>query len=238
MGRLAGQTAVIVGGGRGLGRSVALTLGREGARVVVAARTVAEIECVAAALRAEGVDALAVPVDATRESDVEQLVRATREAYGTVDIVVNCAGEALIQDTFTTTWDDYRRILDANLGTAYLIARGFLPGMQQQGRGLLVNIASRAALNGPPTISLYRAAKAGLIAFTQALSQEARRHGVRVVVLSPAPMDTPMRWAATPGFDPRRAISPQLVAELVLMLAVHPDLTFEETVVPAAVAYY
>ncbi len=158
-------------------------------------------------------------------------------AYGEPDILVNCAGEALLKPLAEITWDDWQRILAANLGTVFLTMREFLPGMMARGRGAIVNIASRAGLTGAPAASVYGSAKAGVVAFTRFWSKEARAHGVQLTVIAPGPMDTPMRWAATPGFDRNQVISPQAVADLVLLAVSSPHLVYDDVVIPVSINY-
>lgn len=231
------KIAVIVGGGRGLGRTIATTFGRVGARVVLAARTASELESTAAEVRAAGGEAVPVRTDATREQDVRHLARRTREAYGEPDILVNCAGEALLKPLAEITWDDWQRILAANLGSVFLTMREFLPGMMARGRGAIVNLASRAGITGAPAASVYGSAKAGVIAFTRCWAREAGAHGVQLAVIAPGPMDTPMRWAATPTFDRKHVIPPQAVADLVLLAVSTPNLVYDDVLIPVSINY-
>lgn len=231
------KIAVIVGGGRGLGRTIAMTFGRVGARVVLAARTASELESAAAEVRAAGGEAVPVTTDATREEEVRHLARRTRDAYGEPDILVNCAGEALLKPLAEITWDEWQRILAVNLGSVFLTMREFLPGMMARGRGAIVNLASRAALTGAPAASVYGSAKAGVIAFTRCWAREAGAHGVQLAVIAPGPMDTPMRWAATPAFDRTHVIAPQAVADLVLLAVSTPNLVYDDVLIPVSINY-
>jgi 3-oxoacyl-[acyl-carrier protein] reductase len=231
------KIAVIVGGGRGLGRTIATTLARAGARVVLAARTASELESAAAEVRAAGGEAAPVRTDATREEEVWHLARCTRDTYGEPDILVNCAGEALLKPLAEITWDDWQRILAVNLGSVFLTMREFLPGMMARGRGAIVNLASRAAITGAPAASVYGSAKAGVIAFTRCWTREAAAHGVQLAVIAPGPMDTPMRWAATPAFDRTHVIPPQAVADLVLLAVSTPNLVYDDVLIPVSINY-
>lgn len=234
---LENKVAIIVGGGRGLGRTIATTLAAQGATIVVAARTRGEIEETADLVRAAGGQALAVQTDATSEQQVRSLADQACAAFGEVDIVVNCAGEAMLKALPDTTWEDWQRILTSNLGTVFLTMREFLPGMIERGRGSIVNITSRAGQYGSAKAGVYGSAKAGVIAFTKAWNKEARPRGVQLAVIGPGPMDTPMRWAATPGFDPKRALPTQVIADMVKLIVTNPTLTFEDVVVPVSMFY-
>ncbi len=122
-----------------------------------------------------------------------------------------------------------------NTRSVFLTNRAALRPMLAAGRGLIVNVASRAGITGAPNVAAYTAAKAAVIGLSRALAQEVKGRGVRVACLAPAPMDTPMRWAATPGFDPTRLLSTDAVVDLVLYLAGHPDVTLEDPVVPMSI---
>ena len=241
------RCALVVGAGRGLGKTAALTLGRAGYAVAVASRTQAEIEQVAAEVRAlqaatervssseptrgtsqAGDGALAVVTDATQADQVGRLVAAVLERFGRIDVLVNCAGEALIKPTPQNSDDDWQRIMSSNLTSTFLTCRAVMPHMMQQRSGHIVNIASRVARDGAPNVAAYSAAKAGVVGFSKALNQELKSHGVKVSVICPGPMDTPMRWAATPDWDRAKVIAPQRIADLIVLLVASPDTTVDE----------
>ena len=228
-----GKCALVVGAGHGLGKTVALTLARAGYAVVVAARTKAEVDQVAAETHAVQTGthltgALAVAADATRPEDVARLVAAAVEHYGRIDVLVNCAGEALIKPTTQNSDDDFERIIRSNLTSPFLTCRAVMPVMMRQASGHIVNIASRVARDGAANVAAYSAAKAGVVGFSKALGQELKPHGVKVSVLCPGPMDTPMRWAATPDWDRAKVIAPQRVADIIALLVASPDTSVEE----------
>jgi NAD(P)-dependent dehydrogenase (short-subunit alcohol dehydrogenase family) len=211
------RCALVVGAGRGLGRTVALTLARAGYAVVVAARTQTEIELVADEVRAlqagamgahaPGAGALVVAADATQSDQVARLVASALEHYGRIDVLVNCAGEALLMPTPVTSDGDWQRIINSNLTSTFLTCRAVMPHMMQQRSSHIVNVASRVARDGAPNVAAYSAAKAGVVDFSKALSHKLRPYGVKVSVICPGPMDTPMRWAATPNRPLARAAS-------------------------------
>jgi NAD(P)-dependent dehydrogenase (short-subunit alcohol dehydrogenase family) len=232
---LTGQTAVVVGGGRGLGRAAALALGRSGADVVVAARTTSEVEAVAGEVARGGTWARAVTADASDESDAERIMAAAIERSGRLDFVMVCAGAALIKPSAEVTLAEWEHVFAMNTRSVFLTNRAALRTMLVVGRGLIVNVASRAGIIGAPNVAAYTAAKAAVIGFSRALSLEVKPRGVRVVCLAPAPMDTPMRWAATPEFDASKVLAPDAVADLVLYLARNPQVILEEPVVPMSV---
>jgi len=232
---LAGQTAAVVGAGRGLGRAAAIALARAGADVVIASRTRADLDAVAAEIAAAGGHARVVVADASREADADLVVSAALDPRGRLDLLMVCAGAALIKPTPDVTLAEWEHVFAMNARSVFLTNRAALRPMLAAGHGLIVNTASRAGITGAPNVTAYAGAKAAVIGFSRALALEAKPRGVRVVCLAPAPMDTPMRWAATPGYDAAKLISAEAVVDLVLYLARRPDVTLEDPVVPMSI---
>lgn len=235
---LEGKTAIVVGGGRGLGRSIALAFARQGADLVIASRTESEIRKVADELRALGhAGVLAVKTDATDYEQANSMVRRTVQEFGRVDVLVNCQGTALIKPTIQTTVEDWSRIIDGNLTSVFYTCRAVLPQMLNQKSGHIINISSRAGVTGADRVAAYSAAKAGVIGLSKALAQELKSENIKVNVICPAPMDTSMRWKSTPQFDPNKAMKPEHVAEFVVLIASMSDIVVEDVLIPASINY-
>lgn len=213
---LQGRVAVVIGGGRGIGREVAHKLASAGACVVVAARTLSELRAVVGEIEARGGQATAQTVDITRAQSVQALAEAVRQAYGRIDVLVNSAGASFIAPLEATAEADWDRVIDTNLRGPYLCVRAMLDLLRASDEACVVNIASKVGLTGHRQVTAYTAAKAGLIGFSRALAQELRPEKIRVVVICPGPVDTPMRWAATPHLDRSMVIPSEAVAETVL----------------------
>ena len=185
---LAGLTAIVTGGGRGIGAAIAEALTRGGARVTVFGRTEADL---AAVVRA-GAAALAVGGDVAREEDVARLVDAHQREIGACDVLVNNAGilhRALAEELSPADW---RAQLEVNLTGAFLCARAVIPGMKARQRGRIVNVASIAGTIGSERACAYNASKWGLIGLTKCLAEELRPHGVQCMAVSPGGVDTEM----------------------------------------------
>ena len=182
---LGGRVALVTGGGRGLGRVMAVALADAGAAVVVAGRSVAALEEVAAEIRAGGGRAVAVACDVTREQDVEQLVEAALEAFGRLDIVVNNSGVVETTTLVEQSAESWDRVLDTNLRGVYLVTRCVGRHLTAQGSGKVVNIASNFALMGVSHHVAYSASKAAVMAFTRSLAVEWARFGVQVNAIAP-----------------------------------------------------
>jgi len=190
--KLQDKVAIVTGGGRGLGRSVALALGKEGARVVLAARTKKEIKHVAEELRALKRDVIAVKTDVTVEEDVANLVEKTLQKYGAIDILINNAGErghiGPVCELSVERWD---YILRVNLTSAFICSKAVLPVMMENRYGKIINIATTTTPR--PNLTPYMVAKAGLVHFTKQLAREMKDFNVQVNAIHPGVMDTRMQ---------------------------------------------
>lgn len=186
---LEAKVAVITGGGRGIGRAMALKFAGEGAAVVVAARTKTEIEAVAKEVRNAGGRAAAVATDVAEERQCQHLVRAAMAEFGGVDILVNNAGEygpvRPVEEITPAEWD---RVIAVHLRGAYLLTRLVLPAMYARGSGAILNISSLSAKSAFAWGSPYAAAKAGMLGLTRVVAAEAARKGVRVNAICPGPV--------------------------------------------------
>jgi len=176
---LAGRSVVVTGASSGIGRALARTLVDGGARVVAAARSTEALQALSAEL---GERLVAVPVDVCDATAVERLAATA----GAVDAVVNNAGVGSIEPFLASDPAQWRRTLDTNLIGALLVARLFLPGMLDAGRGVIINVGSASA-SGWPYLTLYAASKAALLTASTALDREYAGRGVRVEYLEVGP---------------------------------------------------
>ena len=216
--RLAEKVAIVTGGGRGIGRATALLFAREGADVVVVARTPSEVEAVAEEVRALSRRALAVPTDLSKEAQIDAMVRRALAEFGRVDVLVNNAGTNANDTVVGMATETWRYVLGVNLDAAFFACRAVLPAMIKQRSGVVVNVTSRAAKVGRIKRSAYCAAKAGLGAFGMALAKEVEEYGIRVNTLLPGPVDTKM-YARGVDMSPEKLLPPEAVADAILFLA-------------------
>lgn len=183
---------MVTGAGRGIGAAIARELGHAGARVVLAARNVDEIESVAGEIASGGGAAWAVRCDVADAEAVDRLRAEAESRLGSVDILVNNAGIATSAPLKRQTLDEWRRVFAINVEGAFLVTRAFLPSMVERGWGRVVNIASVAGRTGSPYIAAYAASKHALVGMTRALAAEVAPSGVTVNALCPGYVDTPM----------------------------------------------
>ncbi|HZU04748.1 MAG TPA: 3-oxoacyl-ACP reductase family protein [Chloroflexota bacterium] len=208
---LAGRVALVTGAASGIGRAIALELGRWGARVAVADIDDAGAIETVAQLGAQGSEGLAVPVDVTDYAAVQRAFAFVRAQWGPVDVLVNAAGwdtpERFV-DSAPATWE---RVLAVNLKGVIHTTHVALPAMLERRYGRIVNIASDAGRVGSSGEAVYSAAKGGVIAFTKTIARETARQGITVNCVCPGPTETPLLarfTAANPGLVEalRRAI--------------------------------
>jgi NAD(P)-dependent dehydrogenase (short-subunit alcohol dehydrogenase family) len=186
--RLQGKVAIVTGGGRGIGRAIALRFASEGAAVLVAARTKTEIDSVVAEIEKKGGKAAAAAGDVSREADCAAIFAAA-ERLGPVSILVNNAGEyGPVKPVEEITPEEWDRTVAVHLRGAFLLMRLVLPEMYARGAGAVVNISSLSAKSAFAWGSPYAAAKAGMLGLTRVAAAEAARRGVRINAICPGPV--------------------------------------------------
>jgi NAD(P)-dependent dehydrogenase (short-subunit alcohol dehydrogenase family) len=200
---LTGRIALVTGGGRGIGRAVALSLAAAGADVAVTARSSTELEETAAAIRALGRRADPIVCDVTDRSQVDAMVARVKSALGDPLILVNnagIAGSAKLADTSDEMWD---RMLRVNATGAFYCTRAVLPMMLQAKWGRIVNVASIAAKAGGLYIAAYTASKHALLGLTRAVAAEVAARGITVNAVCPGYVDTEMTDASAANISKR-----------------------------------
>ncbi len=217
--RFAGQHVAITGGGRGIGRSLALAFAREGARLSIFSRTAAELEEAAASASALEGEVLPFPCDVTDAGEVSGALSRARAALGPVDTLVNNAGMFLWKPFLKSTAEEWEKVLSTNLISAFHLCRAVLPEMVERRRGRIVNISSIHGLRGEANLAAHCAAKFGLIGMTQSLAMEFREHNVTVNAVCPGSTESRLAGEAAPRTSPlSEKLRPQDVAAAVLWL--------------------
>jgi NADP-dependent 3-hydroxy acid dehydrogenase YdfG len=233
---LAGKVALVTGAGRGIGRAIALAFADEGAAVVLVARSRADLATVAGEVRerANG-RVLAEPVDVTQDTAVEMLIERVVGDLGRLDVLVASAGTAAFGPVAESKPADWDAMLAVNLRATMVCCRAAVAPMMRQHSGTILTVASIAAKRVLPGSAVYTATKMAVIGFSRVLAEEMRPHGVRVGVLVPGAVDTPL-WDTLGAGPPReKMLRPEDVARAaVLMATLPPHASLEElTLLPA-----
>jgi 3-oxoacyl-[acyl-carrier protein] reductase len=224
-----GKVAVVTGAGRGIGRAIAIELGKMGAKVALAARSASELEATATQI---GGGARIIPTDVRRRDDVHKLLEEAATALGPIDILVNAAGIGIFAQVTSFSDEDYDAILDTNLRSIFLASRYVLPSMISRRTGHIINIASIAGKVGSATRAVYCASKFGVVGFTESLAEEVRQYGIRVSLICPGSTDT--GFSSDPnreGKTKARMLSPADIAHAVRMIVTQEPNSFISEVI-------
>jgi NAD(P)-dependent dehydrogenase (short-subunit alcohol dehydrogenase family) len=214
------RVAIITGASRGIGRATARLFARAGAQAVLFSRTASQLDEAVSEIRHAGNQALAIVGDVSREEDVHRLFERVIEAYGRVDILVNCAGIVAVRpfvEMDVSTWDT---VMGVNLRGTFLCCREAFRIMAVQRQGVIVNISSLSGVKGVekfPGLSAYNVSKAGVASLSEILAVEGMPYNIRVCAVSPGAVDTEMLRQAAPHL--KAGMTPDDMAEILLFLA-------------------
>lgn len=232
-GRFGGQVALVTGAASGIGLQVAKSLSRGGAHLVLADLIPERTQAAAESIVAEtpSCEVLPCSLDVRSPEDVEDSVASVLARFGRIDILVASAGilrgdpgqPKTVVETSPEAWD---KVIDTNLTGLFLTNRAVLPTMIRQRRGNIVNLSSLSGRRGHAYDAAYCASKFGVIGLSEVLQEEVRPHGIRVHVILPDVVDTPMLDQNGPLFRPKQVLTPERVAGLILYVLGLPEDTF------------
>ena len=183
--RLANKTAIVTGGGSGIGEAICIAFAREGAAVAVADRNLKGAETVVSKIEAAGGRAITVEVDITDLPAIKRMEAAVQKTLGQVDILVNNAGARVIKGFMQHSNDDWNAMLDINLSGPFHCAQAVVPAMAENGGGVIINLCSIASYMGRPNRCAYVAAKTGLLGLTRAMAMDLSPKKIRVNAIAP-----------------------------------------------------
>src|SRR5688572_17302872 len=217
------QIAVVTGAGRGIGRAIAIELGKLGAQVVLSARSRTELEEAAGLI---GPKASVIPADVRKQDELLRLFEQVATALGPVDILVNAAGHGVFGPVADFKDEDFETLIQTNLRGIFFTCRFVLPSMIERKRGHIINIASIAGKVGSANRAVYCASKFGVVGFTESLAEEVRQHGVRASVICPGSTDTRFSPSETSGKSRERMLRPEDIAHAVRMIVTQEPNSF------------
>jgi len=190
--QLENRTCIITGGGRGIGKAIAIAFAREGANLVLASRTLSELEATKKEImNSSDITVEIVPVDVSQPLEVEKLVDHTLKRLATIDVLVNCAGIygpiGLITDSDSRKW---LQAIQINLFGTFLCIKSVLPEMMKKKRGKIINLSGGGAVSPFPRFSAYSASKAAVVRLTETLAEEVREYNIDINAIAPGGVNT------------------------------------------------
>jgi NAD(P)-dependent dehydrogenase (short-subunit alcohol dehydrogenase family) len=190
--RLAGKSALITGGGTGIGQAIALAFAREGARVAVVGRRKNKLEETARLLVQSGCSALALECDVTKAADTIRAVKSAEDAFGKVNVLVNNAGALSVSNVETISEDDWDQVMATNIKGPFLMSRAALPALRRAGGGSIINVGSVLGIVAIPDRAAYCASKGGVSMLTRAMALDHANDHIRVNCLCPSIVESEM----------------------------------------------
>ncbi len=231
---LKNKVVVVTGAGRGIGRQIALDLAKAGCAVFACARSGDELESLKRDCGQAGAPCDYLAADLSSIANVNLLADRTIERFGRIDILVNNAGVLFQDGVLNVTEDEWDLTMSVNLKASFFLAQRALKDMMTRKCGYIINMVSTAALCVPPGITSYGASKAGMVGASQALYEEAKRHGVKVSMIYPGMTDTGMLRAAGTGTLPEQWMLPEDISNCVLFLLKSSDRMVVKEIIPWA----
>jgi NAD(P)-dependent dehydrogenase (short-subunit alcohol dehydrogenase family) len=190
--RLAGKSAVITGGGTGIGQAIALAFAREGAQVAIAGRRKNKLEDTLRLMQEAGCSSLALECDVTKAADTERAVKSAEAAFGKVDVLVNNAGALSVSTVESIAEDDWDRVMATNVKGPYLMSRAALPAMRRAGGGSIINVGSVLGIVAIRDRAAYCASKGAVSMLTRAMALDHARDNIRVNCVCPSIVESDM----------------------------------------------
>lgn len=219
-----GKTAIITGGGRGIGRATAIALANEGVNIGLIGLKQENLDKVSVELQDANVKVATASADVTDLAAIEQAIEKLKNELGDIDILINNAGTGKFGGFLELSPEEWKNIVDVNLMGVYNATRAVLPGMIEQSSGDIINISSTAGQKGAPVTSAYSSSKFAVMGLTESLALEVRKHNIRVTAMTPSTVVTDLAHESNliTG-DAERVMHPEDLADLIVAsLKLHP----------------
>ncbi len=217
--KLKNKVILVTGGGRGIGKSAAIALAANGARVAIAAKTESEINSVAKEISEKGQDVLPIAADVSDELQVKKMVEEVNKEFGIVDVLINNAAVALVDRLVDSKTEDWDLTMAVNLRGTYLCAKEVIGPMMERRSGKIINVSSRAGRQPFANFSAYCTSKYGVIGFTESLAAEVSQYNINVNVVCPDRVITRMSTGTIPDGDYSDWMKPEDMADVFVFLS-------------------
>jgi NAD(P)-dependent dehydrogenase (short-subunit alcohol dehydrogenase family) len=221
--RLKGKTAIVTGGGTGIGRAIGLALGQEGARVAILGRRREALEQAASEITQSGAQAKAIVCDVTDKNAIREAVTQTEAAFGPVNVLVNNAGIVSVSTVESITEEQWQDVIETNLTGPFLMCRAVLPSMRKAGGGSIVNIGSVLGLVAIKDRAAYCASKGGLTLLTKAMALDHAHEKIRINCICPSVVETELVRAVFPDTEEGRRARQARIGTIPLGRLGKPD---------------
>jgi 3-oxoacyl-[acyl-carrier protein] reductase len=228
------RVAIVTGAGRGIGRAVALALAAKGCRLIIAARSEAQLASVEKEIVSAGGRASRVAVDLSRPGGARRVIDAAVGAFGSIDILINNAAILHGTEFLDVTEEEWDSVMNVNLKAPFLLSQAALRIMKEKRSGYIINVSSTAALQVPKTLTTYGTSKKALIGLSEALYEAAKEYGVKVSVIYPGMTDTEMLRGFNPPVDPSRWMKTEDIVGCILFLLEQSERVVVRDLVPWA----
>lgn len=217
--KLKDKVIIVTGGGRGIGRSAAIALAENGARVAVIAKTESEVNSVAKEISQKGHDGISIAADVSNESQVKEMVEKVNKGFGTVDVLINNAAVAPVDRLVDSKTEDWDLTMAVNLRGTYLCSREVIGPMIERRSGKIINVSSKAGREPFANFTAYCTSKYGVIGFTESLAVEMSPYNISVNVVCPDRVITKMSTGTIPEGDYSDWMKPEDLADVFVFLS-------------------
>jgi 3-oxoacyl-[acyl-carrier protein] reductase len=212
-------TALVTGGGRGIGKETAILLAKKGMNVVICSRTQGEIDSAVKEMKSMGNNQImGRKCDVSKSDEVNNLVKETLDKYGRIDVLINNAGITYVKKLVDTTEEEWDLTLDINLKGVFLLSKAILPQMIKNNFGMIINVSSGAGKVGFGDISVYCASKFGIMGLTESVAWEVGNYDIRIMTICPGEVATKMQEDVDPHYyklNKNKMLHPKTVAEKI-----------------------